>query len=149
VIPIKKILVPIDFSDHSARALDHAIELAQRFEGSVHLLHSYPIHVGRIAPYGMVLPESFERECREAAEQHLAQWAERVAAQGVAVETSVTSTVASEAIVECAGEIEADLIVMGTRGLTGVAHVLLGSVAERTIRLAPCPVLTVKDATVE
>jgi len=149
MIPMKKILVPIDFSDHSARALDYALELAQRFEGNVHLLHSYPIHVGRIAPYGMVVPESFDQECREAAEQHLEQWVERIAAQGIAVETTVTATLASEAIVQCAGEIEADLIVMGTRGLTGLAHVLLGSVAERTIRLAPCPVLTVKDATTE
>jgi nucleotide-binding universal stress UspA family protein len=149
VIQIKKILVPIDFSSHSAKALDYAVELAQRFEAALHLLHSYPIDIGRISAYGMAVPEGFERECRVAAERRLEQWVEKVKAQGVAVETTVTPKVASEAIVECAEQLDADLIAMGTRGLTGLAHVLLGSVAERTIRLAPCPVVTVKDATLE
>ena len=64
---------------------------------------------------------------------------------GVAVETSTTADSPSEAIVRCAESIQADLIVMGTRGFSGLKHVLLGSVAERTLRLAPCPVLAVKE----
>lgn len=144
--PIKKLLVPVDFSSHSAKALDYALGLARQFEGKVYLLHSYPIHVGRNAPYGMVVPENFEQECRDAATQHLHQWVEKVSAEGIPVEAIVTPTFASEAIVKQAEQIDADLIVMGTRGLTGVTHVLLGSVAERTIRHAPCPVMTVKDS---
>ena len=51
------------------------MELARRFEAKIHLLHSYPVHIGGIAPYGMVGPESFERDCRDAAAKHLDQWA--------------------------------------------------------------------------
>lgn len=147
--PYKTILVPVDFSDDSAEALDRAIELAKQFDSKIHLMHSYPIHVGGIAPYGMVVPESFERDFRQAAAKHLDQWAEKVQASGVAADSSLTPNVASQAIVDEAEKINADLIVMGTRGLTGLKHVVLGSVAERTIRLAPCPVLTVKGANAE
>jgi nucleotide-binding universal stress UspA family protein len=66
-------------------------------------------------------------------------------AAGVLAETHLVEFAAWEAIVETAKQIKADLIVMGTRGLTGLKHALLGSVAERTLRFAPCPVLTVKD----
>ena len=62
----------------------------------------------------------------------------------MAVEQTLTPMLPSEAISSAAQELGADLIVMGTRGLTGLKHVMLGSVAERTIRIAPCPVLTVK-----
>ena len=69
---------------------------------------------------------------------------EKVEAEGVLAEASVLSAFPPQAIAEMAQGIGADLIVMGTRGLTGIRHVMLGSVAERTVRLAPCPVLTVK-----
>ncbi|HEY5658671.1 MAG TPA: universal stress protein [Myxococcota bacterium] len=146
MLPFKKILVPVDFSSHSARALDYAMGLARHFDGKIYLLHSYPVHIERIAAYGMTVPENFEQECRDAAAQHLHKWVEKVSAEGVKVEAIVTPTFASEAIVKRAEQIGADLIVMGTRGLTGVSHVLLGSVAERTIRHAPCPVMTVKES---
>ncbi len=64
---------------------------------------------------------------------------------GIAVETHLTEGANAHAIVETAKKVNADLIVMGTRGLSGLKHVMLGSVAERTIRISPCPVLTVKD----
>jgi len=134
----------VDFSSDSAEALDRAIELAKQFGSKIQLMHSYPIHVGGIAPYGMVVPESFERDFRQAAAKRLDEWAEKVSAAGIPVDSSLTPNVASQAIVDEAEKIGADLIVMGTRGLTGLKHVVLGSVAERTIRLAPCPVLTVK-----
>jgi nucleotide-binding universal stress UspA family protein len=144
-----KILLPVDFSGHSARALDYAVELARQFGSKIYLLHSYPIHVGGIAPYGIVVPESFERDCREAATKQLDEWAKKVSDRDIEVESLVTPTFACDAIVKQAEEIGADLIVMGTRGLGVVKHVLLGSVAERTIRVAPCPVLTVKDSASE
>ena len=93
----------------------------------------------------MVLSDDFSREFREAAESKLNEWTEKAAASGVEVESILTSRFPSEAIAATAKEGGADLIVMGTRGLTGLAHIVLGSVAERTIRIAPCPVLTVKD----
>ena len=140
----RKILVPIDFSDHSSAALDLAIDVARTYGATLHLLHCYPIDPGAISPYGIVIPEGFDRDVREAAGNQLARWADKAAAANVAVEQHLSSMFPAEVIARTAEEIGADLIVMGTRGLSGLKHVLLGSIAERVLRLAPCPVLTVK-----
>jgi nucleotide-binding universal stress UspA family protein len=140
----QKIVVPIDFSEHSARALEMAIDIAKQFHGSIHLVHSYPINPILLSPYGVSIPPDLERGFRESTDMQLREWAERVRKAGVAVEIFTSADAASEAIVRHADEIHADLIVMGTRGLTGLKHVVLGSVAERTLRHAPCPVLTLK-----
>lgn len=144
MLQIRTILVPVDFSEHAARALEVAISLAKAFGARIHLLHCYPIQLGGISPYGLVVPESLDRDVREAAARKLAEWRDKVSDAGVEVSDTVTPIFPSEAIAEQAGALDADLVVMGTRGLTGLRHVLLGSVAERTLRIAPCPVLTVK-----
>ena len=141
---IHKILVPVDFSDHSQRALDEAIGLAEVFGAELHLLHCYQIHPSAVAPYGIVIPETLDHDVRMAALRRLSEWREKVSVQGIRVQEHITANFPSDEIAVMAGKLGADLIVMGTRGLTGFKHVLLGSVAERTIRLAPCPVLTVK-----
>ena len=140
----EKILVPVDFSDHSARALAYSVDLAKAFGSSVHLLHCYQINLGGVSPYGIVIPENLDRDVREAASRQLDEWAERVRSAGIEVEVTVSPIFPSEAIANVAERIQADLIVMGTRGLSGVKHILLGSVAERMIRIAPCPVVTLK-----
>jgi universal stress protein A len=149
-LEIRKILVPVDFSEQSQRALDEAVGLAKRFGAELHLLHCYQVYpVGAVvAPYDVVLPESVERTIQEAARGCLAEWAEKTAGQGVRVERHLSASTPSTGIAALAEKIGADLIVMGTRGLSGLAHVLLGSVAERTLRIAPCPVLTVKQGPV-
>jgi nucleotide-binding universal stress UspA family protein len=141
---IRTILVPVDFSAHSAEALEYAIDLAKVFGAAIHLLHCYQINVGGVSPYGLVIPEDFDREVRAAAEQKLSEWGEKARAQGITVEERISPMFPAATLADTAKEISADLIVMGTRGLTGLRHVLLGSVAERTLRVAPCPVLTVK-----
>jgi nucleotide-binding universal stress UspA family protein len=143
---IRKILVPVDFSDDSARALQEAIGLAKIFKAELHLLHCYQINPGAasMSPYGIVVPETFERDLRMAALRRLSEWRQKVSAEGVAVKEHITAHFPSEEIAALAQKLPADLIVMGTRGLTGLKHVLLGSVAERTLRMASCPVLTVK-----
>ena len=140
----RTILVPIDFSQHSSAALDLAIEIARDAGATLHLLHCYSIDPGAISPYGIVIPEGFDREVREAAARELVGWADRVENAKLPVEQHLASAFPAEAIPRTAEEIGADLIVMGTRGLSGLKHVLLGSIAERTLRLAHCPVLTVK-----
>jgi len=142
----RRILVPIDFSDHSDRALETARELAKAFEAKLLLLHCYQVSPGAVSPYGIVLPESFDREVREAAARRLEEWREKAAADGIDAEALLASSYPSMGIADAASEQKADLIVMGTRGLSGIKHVLLGSVAERTLRTAPCPVLTVKSS---
>jgi nucleotide-binding universal stress UspA family protein len=139
-----KILVPVDFSPDSAKALEMAIELAKSFGARIHLIHCYPINVGGISPYGMTLPVTFDLEIRDAAQQKLAEWSEKATAEGIQTDETVMSMFPSEAIATLAREKGADLIVMGTRGLTGLKHIVLGSVAERALRIAPCPVLIVK-----
>ena len=141
---IRTILVPVDFSDNSASALDYAVDLAKALDAKLELLHCYQINVGGVSPYGIVLPENFERDCRDAAGQQLARWAEKATAAGVSVGQRLSPLFPSEAIASTAEEMNADLIVMGTRGLTGLKHVLLGSVAERTIRTATGPGRTVR-----
>jgi universal stress protein A len=145
VTQFSKILVPIDFSSHSAKALELAIALAKTFGARIHLLHAYhlPPLVGM--PDEIVIPPDFWTGVRDAAARKLDKAAQKVKAAGIAVETHLAEFAPSDAIVEAAKTTKADLIVMGTRGLTGLKHALLGSVAERTLRLAPCPVLTVKD----
>jgi nucleotide-binding universal stress UspA family protein len=142
--PIDSILVPIDFSDHSQKALDTALDLAERFGAKVHLLHCYKVFEGRISPYGPAPSEDFGREAREAALKGLRVWRSAVEDRGIEIEEHVCDLFPSEAIAPMARELNVDLIVMGTRGLSGLKHVLLGSVTERTLRQAPCPVLTVK-----
>jgi nucleotide-binding universal stress UspA family protein len=139
----KEILVPVDFSEHSTAALKAAIEFARVFGSKLHLLHCYQIQPGGISPYGITIPSSYFDEIRDAASQQLAEWQENHVPAGVSVDASMMSEVPSKAIIETAKKIGADLIVMGTRGLSGFQHVMLGSVAERTVRLAPCPVMTV------
>jgi nucleotide-binding universal stress UspA family protein len=142
---IHKILVPVDFSSHSRRALDEAVGLALVFHAEIHLLHCYSIHPGVISPYGVVVPETYDYEVRMAAIQRLVEWRDTVRAQNVTAHEHITAHSPSTEIAAMAEKLGADLIVMGTRGLTGFKHVLMGSVTERAIRIAPCPVLTVKD----
>jgi nucleotide-binding universal stress UspA family protein len=140
----RNILVAVDFSDHATRALETALELAKQSKGRLHLIHSYPIPPVTPGPYEVSMPIDLERSVRAAADRLLDDLAARARSAGVPVETSTTPEFPAEAIVRCAEKIGADLIVMGTRGMTGLKHLLLGSVAERTLRLAPCPVLTLK-----
>jgi nucleotide-binding universal stress UspA family protein len=139
----KQILVPIDFSAHSTVAFEAAVEIAKVFDSKIHLLHCYQIQPGGISPYGIAIPSSYFAEIRDAASQQLAEWQEKHVPAGISVDASTMSESPSEAIITTAKEMGADLIVMGTRGLSGFKHVMVGSVAERTVRLAPCPVMTV------
>jgi nucleotide-binding universal stress UspA family protein len=144
---IRNVLVPTDFSAHSAQALEHAIELAKPLSATIHLLHSYWVAISVGSPDLFVLPADFSERLRSAAQAELEQLEKRVVQAGVACKSHVMLIPPFSAILDLAESLPADLIVMGTQGRTGLKHVLLGSVAERTVRLAPCPVLTVKAKT--
>jgi len=141
---VETIIVPIDFSAHSERAMQTGIALAKVFEARVALIHCYPPPLPSMAPAGLDIPAGYAGEVRHAALAHSNAWAEKVKAAGIEALVRVTSDPAVTGICELATELSAELIVMGTQGLSGLKHVLLGSVAERTIRQAPCPVLVVK-----
>ncbi len=137
------ILVPFDFSACAGRAFDQALELAGRYGGRLTLLHAFQLNE-QVYPYSAILTHERVEDAREAATRALAEWRDRADAGGVEVDVRVAPGMPSETIVAVAQEIAADLIVMGTHGRTGLGHVMLGSVAERTLRAAPCPVLTVR-----
>ncbi len=138
-----RILIPVDFSPCAERALETGQAWARHFDAELHLLHSYYLH----SPWTRVdhLAE-YSKEFRVAAENRLHEWRIEHCADVSSVIEHIIEKQASQAIVSLAHELPADLIVMGTRGASGLKHVVLGSVAERVLRLAPCPVVTVKDS---
>lgn len=145
--PFKRILVPVDFSPHSREAIQYAADLSRRYEASLTLVHVYQ-PVSYVLPDGFVLYTSAQlASMLSKFEEHLTEAKEEAeAAGGLRVETKLLEGVAFAEIVSFAQESGYDLIVMGTHGRTGLMHALLGSVAERVIRKAPCPVLTVRLA---
>jgi nucleotide-binding universal stress UspA family protein len=147
-VNIRTILVPVDFSPHSDRALELAIDLAATLGARLELLHCYRFEMFDVAvydpPYVASLPKDFDAPVREAATRKLDELARRAADRGIPAVPHIVEMRPTDGILQAASDLSADLIVMGTRGLSGLQHVVLGSVAERTVRLAPCPVLTVK-----
>ncbi len=141
---IRTILVPTDFSEDADAALEIARDLAKRFGAKIHLLHAYTLLPFAPSPWNAGLGAQFAVEIRSGAEKALMEVHQKLLADGLRVESEVEEGAPASLIVEVARRLSADLIVMGTSGRTGLAHVLLGSVAERTLRLAPCPVLTVR-----
>jgi len=141
----KKILCPVDFSDASRAAMQVASELARRFEGEVTVFHAYPLP-GYTLPEGTVLPATgMLQELAEQTDALLERWKAEALADGaprVTTDKAVGEPAAE--IVAAAEDGKFDVIVVGTHGRTGLAHVLLGSVAERVVRRAPMPVITVR-----
>ena len=144
---IETILVATDFSPDSERALETAVEYARRFDAEVVLLHAYHVDIPLASPNlmgGVALPPGLFEQMREQAQKRLEELAQTVRSSGVRVRGVAVAEPASFAVVAEAERLPADLVVIGTRGNTGLKHVLLGSVAERVVRMSPCPVLTVK-----
>jgi nucleotide-binding universal stress UspA family protein len=144
---IKTILVATDFSEDANSARDYAVEFSKVFESRLRLIHAY--HVDTPAVYGsfdggLMIPQDILEPIRRGAEASIEVQVKELAAAGLDVEGRAVNKNAVSAILEEAEQLSADLIVMGTRGLTGLKHVLVGSTAERTVRLAQCPVVTVK-----
>ncbi len=144
-MPFRKILVPTDFSTCADQALERAVQLARLTSAELHLLHAYelPTTLGAI-DVPLALPQEFFDRIREAAQSQLEQRMKKLTLEGLRARAHLTLDTPSRAILDVAAKLGVDLIVMGTHGRTGMKHVLLGSVAERTVRLATCPVLTVK-----
>jgi nucleotide-binding universal stress UspA family protein len=135
----------MDFSSHSQKALETAVALAKTFDATIHILHAYHLYVPLAFPVPTESASQLLNGMHDAMLSRLQELREKIHLEGVSARIELIESVPTEAIVASAERIPADLVVMGTRGLTGVKHVLLGSVAERTVRLAPCPVMTVKE----
>ena len=145
---ITRILVPTDFSPASDAAFDYALVIASRFGASLHLLHVLddPLVVGQTwgsEVYIGSLP-TMRESLSQAAAAKLAHVVAQAEAKGIAARSDVRVGRPAEMIRDAAEKEAVDLIVMGTHGRTGMAHLVMGSVAERMLRDAPCPVLTVR-----
>ncbi len=141
----QRIVCPTDFSPTANAAVAHAVELAKTFRGELVLLHvlpplPYPLLDG--ISIAMVLPQ-LQDQLRTHAEEQL-KAAAKALGSGFTLRTELRDGSPHEQVLACAHETKADLIVMGTHGHTGLKHALLGSTAERVVRLATCPVLTVR-----
>jgi nucleotide-binding universal stress UspA family protein len=142
--PFRRILVATDFSLHAAAALEQAIDLAKRLGASLVLVHAYDLPLPALHPYAVTVPDPYIQACRDEARRRLDALLEDVRGRGVEAEARLEVVPAAVAVCEAAKEEGCDLIVMGTHGHRGIARALLGSVAERTLRMAPCSVLTVR-----
>ena len=147
MIRLSKILVPTDFSQHSANAVRYGAELAAKFGADLHLLHCVeqtPILYGEGGAW--ISPETIV-ELQAAADKQLQEVP--VDVDGVNVIRKCVDGHPFVEVIRYAKSEETDLIVMGTHGRGAIAHLLLGSVAEKVVRKAPCPVLTVRDKELE
>ncbi len=145
---IHRILAPTDFSDFSRQTLKSALELAESFNAKLVLLHvteppPYPIEGLVPSTPGANLLDDLERQ----ASHELAGVLPEARGSTVEVARRVVVGIPYRKIVEVAEEEKVDLIIMATHGRTGLSHLVMGSVAERVVRTAPCPVLTIRPQT--
>jgi nucleotide-binding universal stress UspA family protein len=142
---ITRILVPVDFSTHADRAFDFALTLARSFDAYLELLHVVedPFAAGGWGSEVYLSDIDGLRERAIADASTRLDKCRALLAQDVPVVATVRMGRPAQTIVEYAQAVHADLIVMGTHGRTGFAHLFVGSVAERVVRTAACPVLTV------
>jgi nucleotide-binding universal stress UspA family protein/mono/diheme cytochrome c family protein len=142
---IKRILVPLDFSTSSRRALDYAAGMALRFDAALHLVHVCEVPTmmtGSMDAYAIAYSD-WALRLGEEAERELVKVTASLKARQVTTEVLFGNP--ARAIVEAAEANAADLIVMGTHGHGAVMHLMMGNVAERVVRFAPCPVMTVRE----
>ncbi len=146
MIRLKRILAPTDFSEHARHSLRYACAFASQFGAELHLLNVVQDLVAMVPEPGLAFPPpgDYMRELTQGAKRMLAALPDPQWAAGVSVVRAVRQGPPFLEIVRYAKDNAIDLVVAGTHGRSGLKHMLLGSVAERVVRKAPCPVLTVR-----
>ena len=152
----KKILVPLDHSEHSRRALDVAIQIAKKFGGKITLIHVYSVVVtplmmpepSTLTPSIPVMPEAYVSKLAEAAQEAgnrvLEEGKQRAKTEEVEVDAMLVEGHAVQEIIRVSKEGNFDLIVMGARGVSHIREMLLGSVTDGVMHHVTCPVLVVR-----
>ncbi|MBL7996170.1 universal stress protein [bacterium] len=155
MVTIKNIVVPTDFSEAASHALDYALSLAKTFQAKIYLMHVFePIVYYSDAPMGMPDLIELEQNVRGVAEQSLQSILDKQIKEHetefgtIPVETILAQGKPFIEIIQTAKEKNADLIVLSTHGRSALEHILLGSVTEKVVRKAHCPVLTIRSTTV-
>ncbi len=140
-----KILIAIDFSENSEHAFDYALMLARQFQAELTIMHviNEPVDLrGFYVPH--ISFEQLEKEIADGAEKMMETFCQTRMADFTPYQTAIVSGVPCEEIIRKAEETAASLIVLGTHGRTGLDHLIFGSTAERVVRGASCPVLTIR-----
>ncbi len=148
MITLKTILVPTDFSEASESALSYGKAMAGAFGSALHLVHVMEdllAHAWAAEVYVASMPQ-LRDEIEKESRQRLAAMLTDEERRQYRIETALLAGNPFVEIVRYAKAQDVDLIVMGTHGRGPIAHMLLGSVAEKVVRKSPCPVLTVRDA---
>ncbi len=143
---IKKILVPIDFSDYSKKALIFASDFSRQYNAELLLVYVveptvYPADFSM----GHVSIPMMDTDLTQLARTELETLAKKEINPNITHQIIIKSGKPFVEIIECASEVDADLIIIATHGHTGVEHLLFGSTAEKVVRKAPCPVLTIRE----
>jgi nucleotide-binding universal stress UspA family protein len=138
------LLVPFDFSPYAEQALAYAIGLAQTLQARLTLLYVRDTMSWGVAQAEVMIPPSYWVELETSIAEGMEEPLARVHQAGLQGETVIAEGVPFQTIIDTARDKSVDLIVMGTHGRTGLTHVLMGSVAEKVVRLASCPVLVTR-----
>ncbi len=143
--PFEKILIATDFSENSEYAFDYALTLAKQFNGELTVMHviNEPVDLrGFYVPH--ISFEQLEKEIEEGAVKMMETFCGAKLGDFTNYKTAIVSGIPYEEIIRKAEEINASLLVVGTHGRTGLDHLIFGSTAERVVRSASCPVLTIR-----
>jgi nucleotide-binding universal stress UspA family protein len=148
-----RILVPIDFSEHSNSTVAYALKFASRYHSTIYLLHVFEIPDYVVTPYARRGQSSADARSHVGAAEHEARdtlevFGQQLSNRGIKVETHFRVGYPFEEIVLMANHFDVDLIIIGSHGRAGIARFLLGSTAERVVEHARCPVLVVKGSRV-
>lgn len=143
---IKKILVPIDFSDYSKNAFKYATQFAKQFNAKIYLIYVVePMIYPADFSMGQVAIPSTDIDLHSRAEEELKKLSKDIVNGNSRVEILIKTGKPFIEIIEAASANDIDLIIIATHGHTGVEHLLFGSTAEKVVRKAPCPVLTLRE----
>ena len=143
--PFEKILIAIDFSENSDYAFEYALTLAKQFQAELTIMHviNEPVDLrGFYVPH--ISFEQLEKEIGEGAEKMMGKFCQTRMGNFTTYKTAIVSGIPYEEIIRKAEDSGASLIVLGTHGRTGLDHLIFGSTAERVVRSASCPVLTIR-----
>lgn len=144
-MPIRRILFPTDFSEYADHAWSYALTFAQEFDAEVHLLHVVAPPPRLAEAYAVNFdPEKMIKALAGEANTSMDRMVEAAKSRGLIFHREVRVGVDFREIIDYVAKHDIDLVVMATHGRTGLAHALLGSVAEKVVRKSPCPVLTIK-----
>lgn len=144
LVKIRHLLVPVDFSANSRKAVTYALAFAKQFGARLTFLHVIQVNYA-YGEFGAIDFSALEREMRGGAGKELEALLLSARTAGIPAESLIREGSPPKIIAEVALELGVDLLVISTHGYTGLKHVLMGSIAEHVVRYAPCPVFVVRE----